>query len=73
MITSIHVTITVDPSKASAFLEAFKSVRTLLVATPENLATYMYRNPKVPGEFKLVENWNADQAWVMAVSDQFLR
>jgi quinol monooxygenase YgiN len=70
MVTSMHVTITVDPSKAYAFLEAFKSVRAVLAETPENLATYMYRNPKVPGEFKLVENWNADPGFIKAVSSQ---
>jgi hypothetical protein len=38
---------------------------------PEQLSFTLFHDPKVPGEFKYVENWNARPEWVMAVSSGF--
>jgi hypothetical protein len=69
--TSLQVKIVVDPPNILAFLAALHRVHKVVSAMPEQLSFTLYHNPKVPGEFKYVEDWNASLEWVMAVSSCF--
>ncbi|KAH7400888.1 hypothetical protein DE146DRAFT_654300 [Phaeosphaeria sp. MPI-PUGE-AT-0046c] len=65
MTTSIQVKVFIEPSDAPEFLAAFKRVKAMAIAQPENISSSLYRNPKAPGEFKYVEDWNASMDWIM--------
>lgn len=64
---SLHVKITIAPENVDKFLGHFKSIYDIVSSEPECLFFEVYQNPDVPGEFKLVENWNATQEWVRDV------
>lgn len=57
---SVHVKLTVDPSKTDEFLEALRPTFEHVTAEPLNTFFEVYRDDKTPGVFKIVENWNAD-------------
>jgi quinol monooxygenase YgiN len=64
---SVHVKITIDPSKTDAFLEAFRPTFDGVAAEPLNTFFELYRDERHPGVFKLVENWNATPDYMMQV------
>ncbi|KAK8076004.1 hypothetical protein PG994_003276 [Apiospora phragmitis] len=64
---SVHVKITVDPSKTEDFLSALKVIYEKTKLEPLNTFLEVYRDDKAPGVFKLVENWNTTADYMMNV------
>ncbi|KAI9655389.1 MAG: hypothetical protein M1821_005537 [Bathelium mastoideum] len=68
--TSLHVTVTIDPRNEAAFLEALKPTFDAVSGESENTFFEVYKNSDKPGQFKLVENWNASKEWLIEVQLQ---
>ena len=66
--SSIQVTITIDPRNEEAFLSALKPAFDATCAEPENTFIEVYKSCDKPGQFKLVENWNASREWLVEVA-----
>lgn len=64
---SVHIRLTVDPSKINEFLKISRPMFDAVTAEPLNTFFEMYRDDKTPGVFKLVENWDADIDYMMNV------
>ncbi|KAK8091579.1 hypothetical protein PG997_001940 [Apiospora hydei] len=65
---SVHVKLTVNPSKTEDFLSALKVIFEKTKLEPLNTFLEIYRDEQSPGMFKLVENWNATADYMMNVS-----
>ncbi|KAF2805949.1 uncharacterized protein BDZ99DRAFT_466255 [Mytilinidion resinicola] len=59
--------VTVDPSNVPAFLEALRPVYDGVSSTPECTFVQLLQSPSSPGEFKIVETWNATMEWLQSV------
>ena len=64
---SLHVSIYIDPSNRTAFLEAFKPCFEAVRAEKECLFFEIYSDPDDAGHFSWVENWSRDVEWFMTV------
>ncbi|KAK7963533.1 hypothetical protein PG996_008776 [Apiospora saccharicola] len=67
MSISVHITLTVDAAKVEDFLKALAPTFEAVTADPLNTFFEVYRDPKTPGVFKLVENWDASVEYMMNV------
>ncbi|POS73082.1 hypothetical protein DHEL01_v208525 [Diaporthe helianthi] len=63
---SVHVKITVDPTKTDDFLKALRPTYEHVIAEPKNTFFELYRGT-TPGVFVIVENWNADSDYMFNV------
>ncbi|KAK8022728.1 hypothetical protein PG993_013495 [Apiospora rasikravindrae] len=64
---SVHVKITVDPSKTKDFLSALEVIFEKTKLEPLNTFLEVYRDDKTPGVFKLAENWNTTADYMLNV------
>ncbi|KAF1954591.1 hypothetical protein CC80DRAFT_493718 [Byssothecium circinans] len=64
---SLHVTYYINPAKADDFLAALRPAYEGVIAEPECIFFEVYTSRNEPGTFKLVENWNATEEWMMNV------
>ncbi|KAK7937315.1 uncharacterized protein PG986_014183 [Apiospora aurea] len=64
---SVHVKLTVNPSKMEEFLGALKVIYEKTKLESLNTFLEVYRDDKSPGVFKLVENWNTTADYMMNV------
>lgn len=55
---SIHITITIDPSKSEAFLEALRPTFEEVIKEPLNASIEVFQDAMTPGVFRIIENWN---------------
>ncbi|KAI1113103.1 hypothetical protein F5Y14DRAFT_418885 [Nemania sp. NC0429] len=67
---SVHVKLTVDPSKTEEFLRALRPTFEEISADPLNTFIEIYRDDKNPGVFRLVENWDVTAEYMMTVRDR---
>ena len=65
---AVHVKITVDPKNSETFLKALKPTFEKVIEEPLNTFFEVYRDPRNPGVFKLVEHWNATPEYMKNVS-----
>ena len=65
---SLHVSIYIDPSNRTAFLEAFKPCFEAVRAEKECLFFEIYSDPDDAGHFSWVENWSKGVEWFMTAS-----
>jgi quinol monooxygenase YgiN len=65
---SVHVKLTVDPSKVDDFFAAFKPTFERVTAEPLNTFFEIYRDEKTPGVYKLIEDWNVSAEYMLGVS-----
>ncbi|KAL8766738.1 MAG: hypothetical protein Q9209_006560 [Squamulea sp. 1 TL-2023] len=64
---SLHVSIYVSPSHASAFLDACKPCFEAVSREPECTYFELFTDPDDPGHFHWVENWTKDKKWFLKV------
>ena len=65
---SFHIKITVAPENAEKFLAALKPVFEGFAAAPECTYFEVFQDPKNPGTFRFVENWNTAKEHMVEVS-----
>jgi quinol monooxygenase YgiN len=66
---SVHVKLTIDPSRIEEFLRALRPTFEEISADPLNTFIEIYRDDKNPGVFKLVENWDVTPEHMLNVRD----
>ncbi|KAI0155726.1 hypothetical protein BJ166DRAFT_580519 [Pestalotiopsis sp. NC0098] len=67
---SVHITLTIDPARVNDFLVALKPTFDAVKSDPLNTYFEVFQDPRTPGVFKLVENWNASPEYMMKVQTQ---
>lgn len=64
---SLHVSVYIDPSNRTAFLEHFKPCFEAVRAEKECTFFEVFSDPDDEGHLSWVENWSKGKEWFMAV------
>ena len=60
---TLIATVSVEPSKVDAYLEALRPCWQGIIGEPECLFFDLWQDPAKPGTFKMIEVWSKDKEW----------